>query len=98
MTILSLGLLAQYFFSSLVIPILISFIQCFAKPLGTPCCISLNISMHLAHSRSHCTFTLSVPSSTRLFALAQPPGAATLPRALGALWGLGPAELAAPMA
>lgn len=62
MTVLSLGLLAQYFFSSLIIPILISFIQCFAKHLGTPCCVILNISVYPDHSRSHCTFTLSVPS------------------------------------
>lgn len=85
MTILSLGLLAQYFFSSLIIPILISFIQCFAKHLGTPCCVSLNILVCPAHSRSHCPFTLSVLPSTSLLVLAQPPSAATHPHALGAL-------------
>lgn len=84
MTILSLGLLAQCFFSSAIIPILISFIQCSAKHLGTPCCVSLNISVYPAHSRPHCSFILSVPSSTSLLVLAQPPGAATPPGAPGA--------------
>lgn len=51
MTILSPGPLAQYFFSSLVIPI--RFIQCFAKCLGAPCCVSLNIPMCPACNRSH---------------------------------------------
>lgn len=80
MTVLSLGLLAQYFFSPLIIPILISFIQCFAKHLGTPCCVILNILLtagHIALLPSLC------PPSTSLFVLAQPTRAATHPCALG---------------